>query len=299
MAVQPVTRFRGVPDLVNRGWGTMRRDGSRWLFVPQSDQMVTVAGVTGKVHRRVAPLVEHLRDWLVAHRRRPLDREGNWGLSVRPIRGREAAAYAGTIGAWSNHSAGLAVDWEAPRNPLGATGRGDFPPGWAEECHACGFAWGAADEVGGDYTTRPDRMHIEFVGTPAQADLHVARLRGAARPAPAPAPLPAPIREDDPMVIIPIRPDDKGAFHEAAMIEVGSEFGGRGAVTLGCTWGTAVVTITALDHANNVLQRWDNVPFGVNGFWAHELAKGARIVTVEGTVDTSARLAAALHTKAA
>lgn len=164
-----VTHFRAWPDLVQRGWGVMHRDGRRWNFVPQHDRMVVVPGITGKIHETVAPMVTHLLGWLVDRRRRPLDEDGNWGLAVRPIRGREVQAYAGQVSAWSNHAAGIAFDVEAPRNPLGVAGRGDFPPGWEAECHRWGFAWGAATAAGGDYLGRPDRMHIEFVGTPAQA----------------------------------------------------------------------------------------------------------------------------------
>ena len=195
----PVTNFRSWRNLVDRGWGSMSRgrDG-RWTFVPQTEQMVTVPGVTGKVHRRIAPLVAHLLVWLVANRRRALDAEGNWGLAVRPIRGRETAAYAGNIDAWSNHSGGVAVDIEAPRNGLGVFGRGDFPPGWEQECHRWGFAWGASVRDGGDYLDRPDRMHIEFIGTPAQADEYCAALSGTAtaRPTgPAPAKEPVTMRQ--------------------------------------------------------------------------------------------------------
>jgi hypothetical protein len=179
-----VTQFRAWPDLVQRGWGVMHHSGGRWQFVPQMDRMVGVPGISGPLHRAVAPLAAHLLRWLVEHRGRALDAHGSWGLAVRPIRGREAAAYAGQVSAWSNHAAGVAFDIEAPRNPLGVAGRGDFPEGWKAECHRWGFAWGAAAAAGGDYVGRPDRMHVEFIGTPADAAEYVAALGGTPPPVP-------------------------------------------------------------------------------------------------------------------
>ena len=108
-----------------------------------------------------------------------------------------------------------------------------------------------------------------------------------------------PPREDEPMAIIPISTDDQGRFHEAAMIEVGSDFGGRGAITLGSTWGTSEVTVTALNHRQGVIRQWPAIRLGNNGFWAQELPEGTRIVTVEGSVQgVGTRLAASLHTRA-
>jgi N-acetylmuramoyl-L-alanine amidase len=122
-------------------------------------------------------------------------------------------------------------------------------------------------------------------------------LSGTPTPAPTPSPTPRP-RKDD-VVLIPIHPDDDGHFHEAAMVEVGSDFGGRGAVTLGSTWGASRVTVTALNHQAGVLAQWANLDIPNNGFWPQELPKGTRIVTVEGSVSSKdTRLAAALHSRA-
>jgi hypothetical protein len=146
---------------------------------------------------------------------------------------------------------------------------------------------------------KPDPKSIDDGWMRAQAARH---LSGPTAPAPVTKPTtPPPVpREDDPMVLIPIRVDTDGYFHEAAMIEVGSEFGGRGAITLASTWGASQVTVTALNHQGTVLQQWRELDIANNGFWAHELADGTRIVTVEGGVSSAAtRLAVALHSKAA
>lgn len=66
---------------------------------------------------------------------------------------------------WSNHAWGLAIDCNWQSNPQHSpliTNR----PGWEiQRWNRYGFAWG------GDYTgsSIPDAMHVEFMGTPAQA----------------------------------------------------------------------------------------------------------------------------------
>lgn len=297
----PVTSFATWDDLVTRGWGTMRRTGNRWDFVPQLDQMVTVAAVTGKVHRRVAPLAEQLLSWLVAARGRDLDPIGNWGLALRPIRGREAMAYAGDVGAWSNHSAGIAVDIEAPRNPMGAPGRGDFPTGWLEECHRWGFAWGAGQPAG-DYRGRPDRMHIEFVGTPAQADDYVALLaRTTSTSTSSSSTSPQDNREDDPVSAIPITVRPDGSFAETVMVEAGTSSAviDQAWLTFGTAWAGARFDVYVLDAAGRVMgpAAEKHVDLAVNRRDFLPIPSGAVLATIAGTVAAGGRPAAALVVK--
>jgi hypothetical protein len=92
-----------------------------------------------------------------------------WGFANRAIRG-------STIP--SNHSWGLAVDLDAPSNPMTDNPKathtiGSYASGVASRY---GFRWG------GDYVGRKDFMHFEFMGTPASA----AALVGGSRPPPAP-----------------------------------------------------------------------------------------------------------------
>lgn len=297
----PVTTFRTWPNLVARGWGAMSRNPTtgQWTFVPQSDQMTTVPGVTGKVHQLVAPIVDHLLRWLEAHRGRALDKDGNWGLAVRPIRGRETAAYAGVVDAWSNHSGGLAVDVEAPRNPMGVTGRGDFPPGWLEECHRYGFAWGAG-VPDGDYLDRPDRMHVEFIGTPAQAREYLAQLAGASSSTTSSSAPAAPAtREDDPVSAIPITVGADNKFRATAMAEGPgvSQVVADAWVTIGSTWGASSWTITALDATGAPV---DQRKFALanNRSDVYDVPDKCKMLTLEGTADAGALLAAALVVKA-
>ena len=84
-------------------------------------------------------------------------REGNpsygcWGFSCRAIAGTSTA---------SNHSWGLAVDINAPSNPRSTKLKTNMPSWMPDLWNAYGFRWG------GDYKTKPDAMHYEFMGSVA------------------------------------------------------------------------------------------------------------------------------------
>jgi hypothetical protein len=142
-----------------RGWG------SGWP-ADNSHKMTTVhaGGVAVSVHGEIAPLVAWLLDQTVAHGYQP--RHGEcWGFANRAIRGTNTP---------SNHSWGLAVDINAPANPMTDHLVTDMP-GWMPEMwKGRGFRWG------GDYSRRKDAMHYEFMGTPADAAAHIAAIGGAA-----------------------------------------------------------------------------------------------------------------------
>lgn len=132
----------------DRGWGAghptdRRRDMAR----------VTVGAASVWVHREIAPLVA----WLMAEteRRGYALRGGQcWGYANRAIRGSTRP---------SNHSWGLAVDLNAPANPMAAELVTDMPEWMPELWEEHGFEWG------GNYRRRKDAMHYEFTGTPAEA----------------------------------------------------------------------------------------------------------------------------------
>jgi len=126
-----------------------------------------------------------------------------WGYACRKISGSSS---------WSNHAWGLADDLNAPANPYASAdwhrrnARGTFPFGLRLVCNIPeavvrlwedhGFRWG------GRYKTKPDPMHMEFMGTPADAAAYTRRLRSflaghgqPAPPPPAPRPTPDPTKE--------------------------------------------------------------------------------------------------------
>jgi hypothetical protein len=106
-----------------------------------------------------------------------------WGYAPRMIRGSTTA--------WSNHAWALAVDINAPKNPMSSRLITDMPSWMPRMWEDCGFRWG------GRYRVRPDAMHYEYVGRPGDVAGHLARARGylaalgSVRPPPArPAPEP-------------------------------------------------------------------------------------------------------------
>lgn len=87
---------------------------------------------------------------------------GCWGYANRPITGTNSP---------SNHSWGLAVDINAPRNPMRSPLTTDMP-GWMPVLwETYRFGWG------GRWTGTPDPMHYEYLGTPDQAVSDTARAR--------------------------------------------------------------------------------------------------------------------------
>jgi peptidoglycan hydrolase-like protein with peptidoglycan-binding domain len=113
------------------------------------------------VRREIAPLVQRLvADLEVRHG--PFHPGQCWGFANRAIRGSTRP---------SNHSWGLAIDLDAPSNPMTTNPKaahtiGPYASGLAARY---GFRWG------GDYTGRKDYMHFEFMGTVASAAALIGR----------------------------------------------------------------------------------------------------------------------------
>ena len=93
-----------------------------------------------------------------------------WGYACRAIRGYNVP---------SNHSWGLAIDINAPTNPMGSTLITDMPRWMPELWAQYGFRWG------GSYTGRKDAMHYEFMGTPTDAARYIAKIQAPVWTAPA------------------------------------------------------------------------------------------------------------------
>ncbi len=123
---------------------------------------VRAGGVAVSVHGGIAPLVAWLLDQTVARGYGP--RQGEcWGFANRAIRGTNTP---------SNHSWGLAVDINAPANPMTDRLVTDMPAWMPDLWKSKQFRWG------GDYRTRKDAMHYEFMGTPGDARRLIAELGG-------------------------------------------------------------------------------------------------------------------------
>jgi hypothetical protein len=150
---------RGETNAAGRGWG----DG--WPADNRS-KMTTVrsGGIAVSVHGGIAPLVTWLLEQTVA-RGYGLRQGECWGFANRAIRGTNKP---------SNHSWGLAVDLNAPANPMTDRLVTDMPPWMPALWKSKNFRWG------GEYPRRKDAMHYEFMGTPDDARRLIAEIGGTA-----------------------------------------------------------------------------------------------------------------------
>ena len=133
----------------DRGWGPGWPDCqyTRWVTITLSNGQRLV------VHGAISILVKGLceRTMQLGYNLVP---GWCWGAACRSIRGSTRP---------SNHSWALAVDLNAPTNPMGSTLKTDMPDWMPELWAKYGFRWG------GTYQSRPDAMHYEFMGTPQDA----------------------------------------------------------------------------------------------------------------------------------
>ena len=158
------------PD--KRGWGTV--DAVRVASIRRPD------GVTIPMNVALLELVGMLLD-LTELAGYDLIPGQCWGFARRKVAGTNT---------WSTHAWGLAVDLNAPSNGRG--GRGDIPDHVVALWENNGFEWGGR-------WAYPDDMHVEFMGTPADAARITARLRDFLTPDPA---QPAPTTEENDMRMI-------------------------------------------------------------------------------------------------
>lgn len=124
-----------------------------------------VLGITLVVREEIADLASALvTAWHKEVER--LDPAQCWSYACRAIRGSTSP---------SNHSWGLALDLNSAKHPLGK--RGTFTAGQVRAIHTLlgrppfrHWKWG------GDYLDRADEMHVEYLGTPAEAAADTLRL---------------------------------------------------------------------------------------------------------------------------
>lgn len=149
-------------DPSTRGWGGPGCTATQLVRVqhPQMQDAAPAGGFPLRVRAEVAPLFAELVRWLVANRSTPLVCAG--GYNKRLIAGSDQ---------WSNHSWGLAADFNPATNPMRSSLRTDMPAGTSAKAKSLGMRWG------GDYAGRKDPMHFEFMGTPDDAARLVVALR--------------------------------------------------------------------------------------------------------------------------
>lgn len=134
------------------GWPKCQRDKIKNL---------KVSGISLPVRAEIAPLVEGFVIELVQRGYPVAVVKDDWGFACRAIAGTNTP---------SNHSWGLAFDINATTNPMGKRLITDMPSWVPEVAARYGFGWG------GNYKTRPDAMHFEFMGTPQDVEIILWKL---------------------------------------------------------------------------------------------------------------------------
>lgn len=163
--------FSAFPSPSSTGIRTYRVPGTQVTIPVKAEIAPLLVGYAAEYHRTVEPLV---RGWC-------------WGWAYRAIRG---------LSSPSRHSAGIAVDLNAPRHPLGHDPRRSFTPAQIAQirslCRKYGLRWG------GDYRIRKDGMHAELNVDRATALALVRKLQ-ATPPKRAKPP-------KRPTTVVPVRP---------------------------------------------------------------------------------------------
>lgn len=151
------------PPVSQNGWPVDPPRGAR--TIPGTNVRVTVAnGPAGDVLMNVLGQVSARVENVGLNSTK--GEADDWGYANRPVRGSTAV---------SNHASATAVDINATRHGLGATGT--FTPAQVAEIHKI---IGEVDGVvrwGGDYDGRKDEMHFEINATPEEVARVAERLR--------------------------------------------------------------------------------------------------------------------------
>lgn len=150
--------------LSQNGW-TAVQSGTDKRLVPLAQ--ITGRVLAGDVNTVLSYLAEHFN----AHVEQ-IDKASSWGHAYRAVTGGSSL---------SNHSSGTAVDFNAPRHPLGKSGTFN-----AAQVNAIRTILATINQDaqvvrwGGDYSGRKDEMHFEIVGAAAQVAAAARRLSGGA-----------------------------------------------------------------------------------------------------------------------
>lgn len=148
-----------------------------WTAVEPSQVLSKLSNfpyVTGKVRKGDAlTIFTHLAEWYEKEIE-PIRKAWSWGYNYRVVRNGVSL---------SNHAAGMAVDFNAPKHPLGV--RGTFSASQRNKIVSKMKAWGGVVRWGGIYSGRADEMHFEIIGSAKQVRALANSLNGA-KPAPKP-----------------------------------------------------------------------------------------------------------------
>lgn len=148
---------------------------AEWELLPNTEinrqKLVKIMNGPNNV-RVLRGSVETIFRWLLteyARRVEPIRPEWCWGYNYRKIEGSNV---------WSKHAYALAVDLNAPDNPLGVPPEQVMTKVQIDQCHALEQESDGVLRWGGDFG-RPDPMHWEIIGTPEQANTLATKIRRA------------------------------------------------------------------------------------------------------------------------
>lgn len=123
-----------------------------WPVHVNQSKLVPLSYVTGRVASGdVHTILAHFCAWFDAHVE-PITKGHSWGYAYRAIRGQSSG--------YSNHASGTAIDLNAPKHPLGASGT--FTAAQAAAIRKQLERYDGALRWGGDYSGRKDEMHFEI-----------------------------------------------------------------------------------------------------------------------------------------
>jgi hypothetical protein len=152
--------------------GIPKTIGIKTYRVPDIDTKISLA-----LRSDVAPILLYVAQQF--HRRVERLHPGwNWGYAYRPVRGSSRPSF---------HAAGVAIDLNAPRHPLGSSPRRTFTARQRMQIAAILREVGGTVRWGGNYAGRKDPMHFEVTASPARARTVAKRLAGKATIRPVPS----------------------------------------------------------------------------------------------------------------
>lgn len=123
-----------------------------WPVHVNQSKLVPLSYVTGRVASGdVHTILAHFCAWFDAHVE-PIAKGHSWGYAYRAIRGQSSG--------YSNHASGTAIDINAPKHPLGASGT--FTAAQTAAIRKQLERYDGALRWGGDYNGRKDEMHFEI-----------------------------------------------------------------------------------------------------------------------------------------
>lgn len=149
------------------------------ILASNSTRLVDLSWVTGKCRSGDAHVILEELGRRFNSEVEPITKGHSWGYAARNVRGASVA---------SEHSAGVAVDFNAPKHGLGASGT--FTKTQVKAINKILRELDYSVRWGGDYAGRKDEMHFELQGGVAKLKKVADKVRAGKKPNVIPKPKP-------------------------------------------------------------------------------------------------------------